>query len=54
MKFFLMKKKEMVETGEILFANLQISGQNNSLYIILIKKEVKGTMMKMVKVLKKH
>ena len=29
---FLNKKKEMVETGEILFANLKLSGQDNSLY----------------------
>ncbi len=29
---FLNEKKEIVETGEILFANLEISGQDNSLY----------------------
>ena len=29
---FLNQKKEMVETGEILFANLKLSGQDNSLY----------------------
>ncbi len=29
---FLNDKKEIVETGEILYANLKISGQNNSLY----------------------
>ena len=25
-------KKEIIETGEILFANLKLSGQDNSLY----------------------
>ena len=29
---YLNEKKEMVETGEILYANLKLSGQNNSLY----------------------
>ena len=29
---FLNDKNEMIETGEILFANLKLSGQNNSLY----------------------
>ena len=29
---FLNQKKELVETGEILFANLELSGQDNSLY----------------------
>tara|TARA_Y100000768_G_scaffold118836_1_gene87805 strand:- start:564 stop:1856 length:1293 start_codon:yes stop_codon:yes gene_type:complete len=29
---FLNEKKEIIETGEILFANLQLSGQDNSLY----------------------
>ena len=29
---FLNEKKEIVETGEILFANLELSGQDNSLY----------------------
>ena len=31
-EIFLNEKKEIVETGEILFANLRLSGQNNSLY----------------------
>ena len=31
-EIFLNEKKEIVETGEILFANLKISGQDNSLY----------------------
>ena len=31
-EIFLNEKKEIVETGEILFANLQLSGQDNSLY----------------------
>ena len=29
---FLNEKKEIIETGEILFANLKLSGQENSLY----------------------
>ncbi len=31
-ELFLNEKKEIVETGEILFANLKLSGQDNSLY----------------------
>ena len=31
-EIFLDEKKEIVETGEILFANLELSGQDNSLY----------------------
>ena len=31
-EIYLNEKNEIVETGEILFANLQLSGQNNSLY----------------------
>ena len=31
-EIFLNEKKELVETGEILFANLELSGQNNGLY----------------------
>ena len=31
-EIFLNEKKEVVETGEILFANLKLSGQDNSLY----------------------
>ena len=31
-ELFLNEKNEMVETGEILFANLKLSGQNNNLY----------------------
>ena len=31
-EIFLNEKNEMVETGEILFANLKLSGQDNSLY----------------------
>ena len=31
-EIFLNEKKELVETGEILFANLKLSGQDNSLY----------------------
>ena len=31
-EIFLNEKKEVVETGEILFANLGLSGQDNSLY----------------------
>ena len=31
-EIFLNEKKELVETGEIIFANLKLSGQDNSLY----------------------
>ena len=31
-EIFLNEKKELAETGEILFANLRLSGQDNSLY----------------------
>ncbi len=31
-EIFLNEKKEIIETGEILFANLELSGQDNSLY----------------------
>ena len=44
-ELFLNDKKEIVETGEILFANLKLSGQDNSLSI-LTKKEVKVIMIK--------
>ena len=47
------EKDEIIETGEILFANLKLSGQNNSLYYF-DKEEVKGIMIKMEKVLKKQ
>ena len=32
-EIFLNEKKEIVETGEILFANLKLSGQDNSLVL---------------------
>ena len=48
-EIFLNEKNEIVETGEILFANLKLSGQDNSLYYF-DKKEVKVIMIKMVKV----
>ena len=44
---------KVFETGNIIFADLKLSGINNPLYYF-DKKEVKGTMIKMVKVLKKH
>jgi len=31
-EIFLNEKKEVIETGEILFANLNLSGQDNNLY----------------------
>ena len=31
-EIFLNEKKEIVTTGEILYANLKLSGQNNDLY----------------------
>ena len=43
---------KVFETGKILFANLKLSGMNNSC-TTLIRKEVKDTMMKMAKVLKR-
>ena len=46
---FLDDNKKIIESGNILFANLKLSGENNS-FIILIKKGVKGIMIKMVKV----
>ena len=42
---------KIIETGNILFANLKLSGQDNSLYF-LIKKGVLVIMIKMGKVLK--
>ena len=45
-------KKKIVETGEILFANLKLSGQDNSLYFF-DKDGVKDIMIIMEKVLKK-
>ena len=42
-------KKDIVETGEILYSNLKLSGIDNDLYYFDNKK-VKVTMIKMVKV----
>jgi hypothetical protein len=50
---FIDKNDKVVETGEILFANLKLSGQDNSLYYF-DKKMLKGIMIKMEKVCKKH
>ena len=48
-EIFLNEKNEIVETGEILFANLKLSGQDNNLYYF-DKQGAKVTMIKMVKV----
>ena len=45
-------KGKVFETGNIIFADLKLSGIIIH-YIILIKKEVRGILIKMVKVLKK-
>ena len=42
-------KKEIIETGEILFLKFKLSGQDNSLYY-LTTKEVRVTMIEMEKV----
>ena len=52
-EIFTDENKKIIETGNILFANLNLSGENNMLYIFLIKKEVKVIMIKMAKVLRK-
>ena len=36
-EIFINEKKEIIETGEILFANLKLSGQDNSLYYFDVK-----------------
>ena len=38
-EIFLNEKKEIVETGEILFANLQISGQTIVCIILMKRKQ---------------
>ena len=40
--------KKIIETGNILFANLILSGEDNSLYYF-VKREVQDTMIKMEK-----
>ena len=50
---FIDENKRVIETGNILFANLILSGEDNSLYF-LIKKEALDIMTKTVKVFKKH
>ena len=48
-EIYLNEKNEIIETGEILFANLKLSGQNNPLYYFDVE-EVKGITIKMEKV----
>ena len=48
-----MKIKKLLKQEILLFANLKLSGEDNSLYYF-DKEEVKDTMIKMVKVFKKH
>ena len=50
---FIDDNKKIVETGEILFANLKLSGKDKSLYFLTIM-IVKGTIIKVVRVAKKH
>ena len=50
---FIDKNNNIIETGEILFANLELSGQDNSLYFSM-KRVAKVITIKMEKVLKKH
>ena len=52
-EIFLNEKNEMVETGEILFANLKLSGQDNSLYYF-DKKGSEGHYDKSGRSIKKH
>ena len=50
---FIDNKDKVIQTGEILFANLKLSGQDNSLYF-LKKKMFKVIIIKMEKAYKKH
>ena len=50
---FIDNKDKIIQTGEILFANLKLSGQDNSLYYF-DKKMFKDIIIKMEKVFKKH
>ena len=52
-EIFTDKNNKVIETGNILFANLKLSGQDNSLYYF-DKKKMKAIMIKMEKVFKKH
>ena len=45
--------KKIIETGNILFANLKLRAKI-TLYTFLIRKEVLDIMIKMVKALRKH
>ena len=51
-EIFLDDKKNIIETGNILYANLKLSGEDNSLYYFDSKK-MRGTMIKVEKVFKK-
>ena len=42
---FVDDNKKIIESGNVLFANLKLSGENHA-YIILIKKVVKDTLMR--------
>ena len=50
---FLDDKKNVIETGNILYANLKLSGEDNSLYT-LTQKTVRDIMIKVEKVFKRH
>ena len=51
-EIFLNEKKEIIETGEILFANLELAVKI-TVFTFLTKKEAKATTIKMVRVLKR-
>ena len=51
-EIFLDDKKNIIETGNILYANLKLSGEDNSLYYFDSKK-VKDIMIKVEKVFRK-
>ena len=50
---FVDENKKIIETGNILFANLILSGEDNSLYYFDKKGSELDIMIKMVKVFKK-
>ena len=52
-EIFIDDSKKIIEAGNILFANLVLSGEDNSLYYF-DKKEVLVIMIKTEKVFKKH
>ena len=51
-EIFLDDKKNVIETGNILYANLKLSGEDNSLYYF-DSKNFEGIMIKVVEAFKK-